>query len=188
MGAMFTAKLDGSGIIAACNMLETRVARGVVRVALRDSMRQTLADAKSLAPVDTGALAASLGLRAIARTRRGIGVLIQTTGALKKSSQKRGLRTFGGDQFYGSFVEFGHRFAAGKRATNTMFGGRRGTRRSERIRLAVQNYEASRTRGQFPGIPFLKEAGDMNRDRMTTEVIDRINAGIAQALAEGKGR
>lgn len=186
MAYTFQAIRDGSVIIEACNQLENRVARQVMRTALREVMRPTLADAKSLAPVDTGALAASLGLRAIARTRRGIGVLIQTTGALKKSSQKRGLRTFGGDEFYGSFVEFGHRFAAGKRATNTMFGGRRGARRSERIRLAAQNYEASRTRGQFPGIPFLKEAGDMNRDRMTRELIDRVNEGIEKAIAANK--
>lgn len=185
---MFTAKQDGSAIIRACDGLERRVARQVFRTAIREVMKPTLADAKALAPQDSGALAASLGLRAITRSRRGIGVMIQTTGALTKSKQKKGLRTFGGEQFYGTFVHWGHRFVRGgsKRATNQMFGGRRGTRRSERIRLAVANYERSRTRGRFPGIPFLKEAGDANRERMTTQLIDAVNRGVAAVLSESK--
>lgn len=185
---MLTAINDGSEIIAQCNLLERRVARTVARRALREVMRPLLVAAKELAPKDTGSLAASLRLGSFNPKRSTLGVSVFTKGELAKSKVARGLNPFWGLHFYGSFVHWGHYF--GKRGRNVNIGWKFGKRAKKSQlsakRAAIAKYNASRRR--FPGIPFLKEAGDQVRAQMDADFRKRIEEGVQQALADGKGK
>ena len=79
--------------------------RKVVRRAMRDAARPVLAEAQRLCPVDSGAMRASLKIRA-AGAKAGMGVVVQTG-----SREELGIPA---DQpFYYPFaVEYGHRNAA----------------------------------------------------------------------------
>jgi len=78
--------------------LEKRTAKKVMRKALRAGGKVILAEAKRRAPKRTGALAASLKVRAAKRSRRrrGVAVIVATAEGW-----------FKGDEFYGAFVELG---------------------------------------------------------------------------------
>lgn len=170
------------------SMLGKVPARMLTRQVLRDIMRPTFASAKQLVPQDKGALAASLKLRAISRTRRGIGVLIQSTGALTRAQAKK-RRAFSGDQFYGSFVHWGHSWTKRTKAIRKLdYRVDRDYRRGEisPIQRAVAKANVRGNSRRFPGIPFLKEAGQMHEARMTREIIERINDGIAEAINQNK--
>lgn len=181
--ATFQAINDGSAIIAQADGLTRVEQRMVARGALRNIMRPVLASAKELAPKDKGALAASLRLRAIARTRRGVGVLVQTTGALTKSQAKK-KSAFTGEHFYGAFVHWGHKFRGGAKPTNASIGLRPRKRRTVLERAAIAKLDKARIRGEFPGIPFLKDAGDMHRDRMTREFGSEFAKEVQEVLSK----
>lgn len=73
-------------------------AKKELRKAIRAGAKPMLAAVLSHVPVDTGELRESLKLRAIRRTRTGVGIRIGT-------SQHES--AFKGDQFYGAFEELG---------------------------------------------------------------------------------
>lgn len=181
--ATFKAINDGSAIIAQAEGLTRVEQRMVVRGTLRNIMRPVLATAKELAPKDKGALAASLKLRAIARTRRGVGVLVQTTGELTKV-QARKNTAFGGKFFYGSFVHWGHKTVGGAKPTNLSIGLRRGQRRTVLHRAQIAKLDASRTRGQVTAQPFLRDAGEMHRSRMEREFESEFKKEVQEVLAK----
>ncbi len=183
--ATFKAIEDGSAIIAQADGLTRVEARMATRGTLRNIMRPVLATAKELAPKDKGALAASLRLRSIARTRRGIGVLVQTTGALTKA-QARKNTVFSGEQFYGSLVHWGHKFVGSAKPTNESIGLRRGQRRNAVARAAIAKADAARTRGSVPAQPFLKDAGEMHRARMAREFETEFGKEVQEVLAKRK--
>ena len=89
------------------NALGSTKARAVHRRAIRKAARPILSAAKSNAPVDSGALRNSLTIRAIKKSRRGVGVRV---------TNKVG-HDFKGKQFYGGFQEFGWKL--GKRRSRT---------------------------------------------------------------------
>ncbi len=74
------------------------------RRATRAAAKVVLADAKSLAPHDTGALERSLKVKARRRSRRNKG----TVGHRVVTSEQEAV--FGGEQFYGAFRELGTKF------------------------------------------------------------------------------
>lgn len=79
---------------------EANVQKKAIRKATRQAAKFVLADARAMAPRDTGLLESSLKVRAIRRTRTGkVGHSVQT-----------GERTFGGETFYGAFQELGTRY------------------------------------------------------------------------------
>lgn len=78
------------------NALGSPKARELHRKAVRKAARPILEHAKAESPVKSGAMRKSLTIKALRRSRRGIGVRV---------TQKEGL--FKGDQFYGGFQEFG---------------------------------------------------------------------------------
>ncbi len=83
--------------------LASNQARAFHRKALRNAAKVVLQEAKARTPVASGALRSSLTVKAIKRTRKGIGVRI---------TQRSG-NEFMGREFYGGFLEFGWR--VGKR-------------------------------------------------------------------------
>src|SRR4051812_6719809 len=83
--------------------LESKVVRKVTSQALRAGAKVTLAAAMSTMPVKSGALRGSLKVRA-GRYKKGFVSI----------SVGIGKQWFTGDQFYGAFVEFGHRLGRRK--------------------------------------------------------------------------
>lgn len=81
----------------ALRTLEPRVARKVVRQAMRAAMKGMKTAIESTAPVgDTGALAASVKIRAGRRSRGKMSILV----GLEDT-------TFQGERYYAAFVEYG---------------------------------------------------------------------------------
>ena len=84
--------------------LEPRVAKKVIRRALRAGSKIILDRAKATSPVLTGALRNSLRVRAMTRMRKSVlGMKVVT-----------GKGFFTGETFYGAFVEFGHKIGSRK--------------------------------------------------------------------------
>lgn len=182
MAGMFKAINDGSDIIAQADGLTKIEQRRVVRSALRDIMKPLLATAKQLAPKDTGSLAASLKLNAIPRSRRGIGVMVATSGTLNKSHVAKKLNPFIGMHFYGSFVEFGHHF--GKRGSNIDIGWEF-RKRAKKTQLAGKREKLkqfNKARPKFPGIPFLKWAGEQHIPTMDSDFRRQFAEGVREIL------
>jgi HK97 gp10 family phage protein len=75
---------------------EPKLAKKIVRTALRDGAKLILEAAKANVPVATGALRDSLKVRAMRKRRFTYGIMVATAAGW-----------FKGEQFYGAFVEFG---------------------------------------------------------------------------------
>lgn len=100
MAIKFEVKVSGlKELDAALKELPNNVAKKHLRTALRAGAKIVQAEAKRLAPVETGALKKSIKVRARKRSRRGGVGIIVTTG--NKDS------LFKGDQFYGGAIEWG---------------------------------------------------------------------------------
>lgn len=93
---MDTIQIEMKQLLKNLNSLEKKVAKKVLRKALREGSKIFLSAAKSNAPTDTGELKRSLKLRAIKKSRNWAGI---TVGTSKGDYQ--------GDQYYGAFQEFG---------------------------------------------------------------------------------
>lgn len=95
------------------DQFEPKLRKKILRKTLRKAAKPVLATARRYVPVDTAALKKSLKVRALKRSRRHkhrVGIAVMTSEGW-----------FKGDEYYGAFVEFGHR--VGKR-----------TRKVERLR------------------------------------------------------
>jgi HK97 gp10 family phage protein len=114
----------------------------VVRAAARKAIKPVQLSAKQLAPKDSGQLRRAVKVRALPRSRRRVGVRVTI-----------GERFFTGDQFYGSFQEWG--WKTGKRG--------------------------SANRRQIPGKHFLREAADSNRAKVIAIYRREIRKGIIAA-------
>ena len=87
----------------ALSEMEPRLAKKVLRTALRNAARPILAAAKANAPYQTGATRSQLKLRAMKRKKGRVGVIVQT-----------GEGAYKGDVFYASFAEWGTRHQPAK--------------------------------------------------------------------------
>ena len=76
--------------------METKIARKVVRQALKKAAKPILAAAKRNAPVKTGALKKSLRVRVMKKKKHRYGVMVATSA-----------KWFTGETFYAAFVEYG---------------------------------------------------------------------------------
>jgi len=95
--------IDISGekeLIRSLDSLEPKVAKKIVRQALRPAMKEIITNAKGRAPVDSGALKKSLVTRAARRSRRNIGVL-----GIVRAERKA--------NYYAAPVELGHKKKSG---------------------------------------------------------------------------
>jgi len=94
-------------VTAALRGFEPKVARKYLAKACRAAAKLVLATAKELTPVLTGALRASLKVRAKKRTRQNktdVGASVQT-----------GSAWFKGDTYYGGMIEFGTKHITARR-------------------------------------------------------------------------
>ena len=131
--------------------LPRKVAKKILRQALRAGAKIILAQAKANAPVATGQLKKSLKVRAMKRTRKGtVGFKVQT---------KAG--DFKGDEFYGSFLEYG--FRRGKRPGKG----------------------AEYTREIVPAQPFMRPAFDSKKDEAVAVISKELSAKIVTAAKSG---
>ena len=95
--------IDISGekeLIRALDSLEPKVAKKIVRKALRPAMKEIVANAKGRAPVDSGVLRKGLVTRVARRSRNKIGIL----GIVR--AERKG-------NYYASPVELGHKKKSG---------------------------------------------------------------------------
>lgn len=86
----------------AMEQLEEGIAKKQMRVALRAGARVLERDLRAHAPVDSGLTEASILVRAMRRSRTGLGMMVMTTSAV-----------FGRAVYYAGFVNYG--WKAGKR-------------------------------------------------------------------------
>lgn len=99
-------------VIAELKALEPKVKNKICRQALRKAAKPVATVAKQLAPKKTGQLRKAIKVRAMKRSRRGVGIEVLT-----------GKDFFQGDQFYGAFQEFG--WHAGPRKASKKRGYKR---------------------------------------------------------------
>lgn len=109
--ARTTVELHGDvELIRKLNSLPGRVQRGAFRTAARKSGKILASEQKRRAPVESGQTKRAIKVRAIKRTRTGVGVTVGT-------SQK----DYTGDQFYAAFVEYGHKQGHRRLGANRVF-------------------------------------------------------------------
>jgi HK97 gp10 family phage protein len=135
--------------------LGPRIAKKVVRQAIRPAAKGIQRTAQANAPVDTGALKKSIKVRALKRSRTRIGITVATN-----SSDN----LFKGKEFYGGLLEFG--FRRGKR-TNAI-------KQAQKKGKVLE----SDNRPLVPPRPFMKPAFDSNRDRAGQMIVDNLRSGI----------
>lgn len=175
--------------------LGPRVRSKVGRQALRAGAHVIRAEAQRRVPVDTGVLRKSIKVRS-GRTRgRGELKMLITLGASN---------LYSGDQFYGAFVEFGHRrgkrgpgvqglqrllrgdnlstaIDAAKRGVANPLGSASGRRKAAKrleYLLKVKRGEISDSRKQVPARPFMRGAFDAKKDEASRVINETLAAGI----------
>lgn len=113
---------------------EQSVQKKAIRKATREASKVILEEAKTLVPVDTGALRKSLRVRSLKRSRVKQGHQVQT-----------GEGFFKGETFYGGFVEYGtKRMAAREYLRRAMNSKEAETIQKFRTELGVAIDEAGR--------------------------------------------
>jgi HK97 gp10 family phage protein len=90
-------------LIHALSGLPDKVSKVIVKKAIREAMKPVAAKVRELAPKDTGAPKQSVKVRATKRKRGRLGVVVSISSG-----------HFKGDQYYGSFQEFGTTKMEGK--------------------------------------------------------------------------
>ncbi len=159
-------------IQAKLKALEPKLAKKVVRAALKKSAEPILHAARSKAPVDTGFLVSSIKLTTALSRRKGtMTVRVGTSKGFYK-----------GDDFYASFIEFGYR--RGARRTKTQLGLPDARQLPNQIAFTVAKYTSkvqravNNQRPWVPAQPFLRPAYDENKERalniLTTEILSGI--------------
>lgn len=131
--------------------------RAVIRKAFREQLKTVAAKAKAKIRSKSGDLARSIKVRAGKNTRDQVRLVIIGGGVNAKGE------THTGEQFYGSFVELGHR--QGKRPSKSAVGTERDTRR------------------HVPAYPFLRPAFDETASQVADAVngaIDDLTKGLSQ--------
>jgi len=117
-------------------------ANKVLRKALRAGAKVIRTEAQANAPVLTGDLRANIRVRAMKRRKQGVGVRVVV-----------GDGWYQGDQFYGAFLEFGHRV---------------GSRRLGDARATVEPK------------PFMRPAFDQKKDAAISEIETVLATGIVE--------
>jgi HK97 gp10 family phage protein len=167
-GIKFEVKIEGlKELDAALKALPVNLAKKHLRTALRAGAKIVQAEAKLLAPVESGALKKSIKVRAGKRSRRGGVRIVVTTGS--KDS------LFKGDQWYGGPIEFGFKKVPS-------FRDKDGRWKS----LKLKNPRAKQTK-PVPGKHFLENAAK-NKLREAGEIVVKQLRTLIEAEAAKTGR
>lgn len=114
-GNKVTFRINGvSEIQRAFRELPDKLAKKVVRQALRKGLAPIRDEAKTLAPRKSGRLASAIKIRAGRRKRGVIGLVVRV-----------GDKDFGGRPFYGAFREFGDKRQSGTHFLERAFNARK---------------------------------------------------------------
>lgn len=110
---MATFKISGiKGIDKALTELPNRVAKKVIRKAMRSALKPVQSRVKALAPVgETGQLKQAVKVRASKRKKKLIFLNVRI-----------GKQDFTGDTYYGAMVEFGHKIRSGGQVVGQVEG------------------------------------------------------------------
>lgn len=130
--------------------LEAKLARKIGSKALRAGAKIVQARAKSLSPIETGALKKSIKVRA-GKNRKTYRSIIVASGE----------KWFTGKEFYAAFVEFGHR--TGKRSAGT-----------KRAQVNRTYNAAADTRKEVPGVHFVERAYEATKEAALDKVIQTL--------------
>lgn len=137
--------------------LEPRIAKKVVRQAVRPAAKLIQDAAKANVAVDTGKLKRSLKVRSLKRSRNRIGVQVSTNSTDN---------LFKGNTFYGGFLEYGHRL--GKR-TNAQ---------------KRKGYKGPDSRKMVPAKPFMKPAFEAKKNEAGQMIVDLLRAGVEREASK----
>jgi len=155
-------------IITALKRIPGKEGKKIIRKAAREAANQVLLPvARSAAPADTGKMRRNIKVRAIGRSKNGVGVRI---GASEKD--------FTGDQFYAAFQELGWR--VGKR-TKEVMDFQKATRNSVRSVVRRSEIYASNvndTRRHIPGRKFLQKTAEQKGEQAANVAANKIGDAI----------
>ena len=140
--------------------LGPRVAKNVLRQAIRPAAKLIQGTAKSLVDVDKGNLKKSIKVRSLKRSRTRVGMTIATSASDN---------LFKGKTFYGGFLEYGYR---------------RGKRTNEIKRAQKKKKSVADSRPEVPPRPFMKPAFDAKRDKAGAMIVTGIRTGIEREASK----
>lgn len=144
--ARYKLNLEGDRVLAAkLRGLTDSQAKKAILGACRESIKVIQKEAKTLAPKRTGALQRSIKVRAIARSRKRIGVRVTTA----KTDNM-----YAGKTFYAAFQEFGWKTGK-RRQKQTTPSGKDGKQASQ---------DSGQVRRQIEGKEFMKQAADRKKN------------------------
>jgi len=155
-------------ILKALKRIPAKEGKKIIRTAAREAAKQVLLPvARALAPSDTGLLRRKIKVRAIGRSKNGVGVRI---GATEKD--------FTGDQFYAAFQELGWR--VGKRDKRVMDFQKslRNLRRSSIERADILANFGGDSRKRVPGKKFLQKTAEQKGDQAANVAANKIGDAI----------
>jgi HK97 gp10 family phage protein len=155
-------------ILSALKKIPGKEGKKIIRKAAREAANQVLLPvARTAAPSDTGKMRRNIKVRAIGRSKNGVGVRI---GASEKD--------FTGDQFYAAFQELGWR--VGKR-TREILKFQEATRNSVRSvvkRAEIYANNTNDTRKHIPGRKFLQKTAEQKGEQAANVAANKIGDAI----------
>jgi HK97 gp10 family phage protein len=183
--------------------LDKKVARRVIRQALRAGANTVLPVARAETPVRTGKLRKNVKVRTLKRNKPGTYAISVTSGATADNM-------YTGEAYYGAFVHFGHKIGkrSGRRAAAIQRYARRlraASREARKLgpgmglakkgsafRVRQERYfleEASRQTAHIkdrsvPGNPFLDRAYKATEQTTKQNILNALVTGIEQAAKE----
>ena len=168
--------------------LPGKVARKVVRQALREGAKIIQAEAKARVPVDSGKLKKSIKVRAAKSRKKGTAAVVVQTGQ----------GDFKGETFYGAFLEYGHKLGARRSSATTKdlrkqaadlrqyrktTGDKRweSTEKSLRDRAKRSYADDQSGRTDVPPRPYMRPAFDSKKEAAERTIAAKLAQGITEA-------
>ena len=151
-------------IIRVLKSIPAKEGKKIIRKAAREAARQVLLPAaKAATPVDTGDLRRSLKVRAISRSKNGVGVRV-------------GVNTK--DVFYGVFQELGWRVGKRSKSIRDFQEATRKTERSVVRRAEIYANNVNDTRRLVPGKRFLQKTAEQKGEQAATVAAYKIGKAL----------
>lgn len=155
-------------ILKSLRSISGKEGKKIIRTAARETAKEVLLPvARALAPSDTGQLRRKIKVRAIGRSKNGVGVRI---GASEKD--------FTGDQFYAAFQELGWRVGKRDKQVRDFQEATRKSVRSVVKRAEIYAENINDTRRKVPGRKFLQKTAEQKGERAVTVAANKVGDAI----------
>lgn len=149
---------------------DTKISKQIITRALRAGAKIIQAEAKQRVPVDTGALRKSIRVRTGKVRQKGeVKILVTTSGTDN---------AFGGNQFYGGFVEFGYRKGKASEQERGLIRAKSNTKDGGKKQAFADAMDKISTREKVPARPFMRPAFDNKK----YQALDAITAVMSSEI------